>query len=60
MQIPKACSGVDPAVLDPKNTWESKEEYNTTIKKLAQKFRTNFKRYAKATGEEVIKAGPQS
>ena len=59
MQIPTECAGIEPEVLDPINTWESKDEYKKTIKKLAMGYTKNFQRYAKDTGEEVIKAGPK-
>lgn len=59
LHIPTKCSGVDPKVLDPINTWESKDEYKKTIHNLALRFKKNFARYAKDTGKEVIEAGPQ-
>lgn len=58
MRIPTTCSGVDPKVLDPINTWESKEDYRMNLHKLAKKFNENFVRYAKDTGKEVLNAGP--
>ena len=59
LRIPTSCPGVDPKVLDPFNTWESKDEYKVTVAKLAKKFIKNFERYSKETGQEVINAGPK-
>eukprot|EP00826_Nyctotherus_ovalis_P000049 TRINITY_DN0_c1241_g1_i4.p1 TRINITY_DN0_c1241_g1~~TRINITY_DN0_c1241_g1_i4.p1 ORF type:complete len:165 (+),score=53.61 TRINITY_DN0_c1241_g1_i4:30-524(+) len=59
LDIPTSCSGVDPKVLDPVNTWQSKDEYMRTLKKLAGMFNKNFERYASQSGKEVIEAGPK-
>jgi phosphoenolpyruvate carboxykinase (ATP) len=60
LQIPKTLEGVaDNNVLNPRNTWENKEEYDKTLKKLASMFIENFKRYEGAnTEEDYSKAGP--
>jgi phosphoenolpyruvate carboxykinase (ATP) len=60
LQIPKTLEGVaDNNVLNPRNTWENKEEYDKTLRKLAGMFIENFKRYADAkTEEDYSKAGP--
>ena len=58
LQVPSKCTGVPDAVLNPVNTWASKEEYAQTVKELAQLFQANFKNYASAASENVIKAGP--
>lgn len=57
--MPTKCTGVDPKVLDPVNTWDSREEYWKTLRKLAGMFKKNFERYAKDSGKEVIEAGPK-
>jgi len=56
--VPESCPDVDSKVLMPINAWENKDEYKKVLNKLAEKFIKNFKRYAKETPEEVIKAGP--
>jgi phosphoenolpyruvate carboxykinase (ATP) len=46
LQYPKVLDGVtDNAILNPKNTWDSKEEFDKTVKELANKFIENFNRY---------------
>lgn len=59
LRIPTKCAGVDPKVLDPANTWDSKKDFKATLAVLANKFNKNFARYAKDTGKEVIAAGPK-
>lgn len=59
LKFPTTCTGVDPKVLDPINTWESKDEYKKTLLKLGGQFKKNFARYAEQTGKEVIDAGPK-
>lgn len=44
LTIPKSCPGVDSAILNPRNTWNNKEEYDATATVLRDAFRDNFKR----------------
>ena len=60
LQIPKALEGVDSKVLNPMNTWDDKEAYMNTLKKLAQMFQKNFHRYDDTNIEfDFSAAGPQ-
>jgi len=45
LSIPKTLKNVDTSVLNPRNSWESKEEYDATAKKLANMYIENFKKY---------------
>ncbi|TQR34614.1 phosphoenolpyruvate carboxykinase (ATP) [Campylobacter sp. MIT 99-7217] len=59
LAIPKALSGVETSLLNPINTWQSKEEYLKTRDKLAKMFVENFKRYEDVKeGVEYSKFGP--
>ena len=61
LAIPKTLDGVnDNTVLNPRNTWESKEAYDETLLKLAAMFQENFHRYD-ASGSEFnfSDAGPK-
>ena len=37
--------GVDPKILNPRNTWKNKDAYDATLKKLGNKFLKNFQKY---------------
>jgi phosphoenolpyruvate carboxykinase (ATP) len=57
LEIPTQLQGVDSSILNPRETWQNKEEYDRTAKILVEKFRNNFKQYSDDTGE-LQKAGP--
>ena len=57
--IPKSVNGVDPAILNPRNTWEDKEAYDAQLEHLAKLFQENFKRYESNGDFDYSKAGPQ-
>jgi phosphoenolpyruvate carboxykinase (ATP) len=60
LAMPKALPGVDTKVLNPRNTWEDKEAYDKQLRKLAEMFIENFKRYEDVEeGKEYEKAGPK-
>jgi phosphoenolpyruvate carboxykinase (ATP) len=44
LTIPKSCPGVDSAILNPRNTWANKDEYDATATHLRDAFRDNFKK----------------
>ena len=56
--IPESCPDVPSEVLNPKNTWQDKEDYDKQAKKLANMFIENFKDYEDAASEEIKNAGP--
>ena len=55
LRIPKKCPGVeDPTVLNPIKTWKDRDDFVSTIDKLAAAFRKNFDKYKdKATPAEL-------
>ena len=55
-----ACPGVPDNVLIPRNTWESKEAYDSTANKLAELFIKNFEKYAAESSAEIRAAGPRA
>lgn len=61
IQIPESVAGVDPQILNPRNTWQNKDEYDQTARQLAKMFVDNFKNFTDTPeGQALISAGPQS
>ena len=60
VEIPTSCTGVPSEVLQPRETWDNKEEYDITADKLARMFKENFKRYENGVSAKVNSAGPVS
>ncbi len=58
LAIPKKCPDVPNEILNPRDTWSNKEEYDLISKNLAGRFIENFEKYADKTDSEIIKAGP--
>ena len=42
LRMPRSCPGVDPAILDPRNSWEDKRAYDAAAEKLRDMFRSAF------------------
>ncbi len=60
LQVPSEVPGVPSEVLMPKNTWADPTAYDKTALKLADMFRSNFKKHAKGVAKEVLGAGPRA
>jgi len=61
LEIPKTLKGVDTDVLNPRNTWEDRMEYDETAKKLASMYRDNFKKYlTEDSNFDFTAAGPEA
>ncbi len=56
--VPKSCPNVPTEILDPKNTWSDKREYEITARKLASLFISNFEKFGKIA-PEIKNAGPK-
>ena len=60
LEVPTALPGVDPAILDPRDTYKDSNEWETKAKDLAGRFVKNFVKYeTNAAGKALVKAGPQ-
>ena len=61
LAIPKALPGVDSAILDPRDTYADKAQWEAKAKDLAGRFVKNFEKYAtNAEGKALIAAGPKA
>lgn len=61
LAIPNALPGVDPAILDPRDTYADKAQWEAKAKDLAGRFVKNFEKYAtNAEGKALIAAGPKA
>ena len=59
-EVPTELPGVDPKILDPRDTYTNPEEWTVKAKDLAQRFINNFKKYENnAAGKALVSAGPQ-
>ena len=57
--IPKTCPGVPSEILNPKNTWTDKDDYDIKAKELAKQFIKNFEKYASGASGETASAAPK-
>ena len=60
LEVPTALPGVDPAILDPRDTYADSKEWDKKAKELAQLFIKNFEQYTyNEEGKALVIAGPQ-
>ena len=57
LAIPQSCPGIPSDILNPRNSWKNKEEYDRKAKELAKLFIENFKQFD--LEELASKAGPK-
>ena len=59
-EVPTSLPGVNPAILDPRDTYANASEWETKAKDLASRFQKNFVKYTgNAAGKALVAAGPQ-
>ena len=58
--VPTSLPGVNPAILDPRDTYANAEEWNKKAEDLAGRFIKNFKKYeSNEAGKALVAAGPK-
>ena len=58
--VPTSLPGVDPAILDPRDTYANAEDWNTKAQDLAGRFVKNFAKFTgNEEGKSLVAAGPQ-
>ena len=59
-EIPTALPGVDPKILDPRDTYANTADWQKKAEDLAGRFIKNFKKYeGNEAGKALVAAGPQ-
>ena len=59
-EVPTELPGVDPAILDPRDTYADAAQWEEKAKDLAGRFVKNFKKYeTNEAGKALVAAGPQ-
>jgi phosphoenolpyruvate carboxykinase (ATP) len=58
-EFPVAVPGVDSGILDPREAWVDKAEYDVTARGLAQQFVDNFAQFADHVDEGVRQSAPK-
>ena len=60
LEVPTELTGVDPAILDPRDTYADVSQWETKALDLADRFIKNFAKYeGNAAGKALVSAGPQ-
>ncbi len=60
-EVPTELPGVDPKILDPRDTYQDRSEWDRKAADLASRFVKNFKKYENnAAGKALVKAGPEA
>jgi len=57
--IPKTVPDVPSDILNPRNTWKDKNQYDEKANYLAQKFVENFETYKAHASEEILSGAPK-
>jgi phosphoenolpyruvate carboxykinase (ATP) len=57
-QVPASLPGVDPAILNPRETWSDKAAYDTQASALVEMFNKNFEKFSVHVDADVKAAAP--
>lgn len=61
LQIPRVLNGVDTKILNPRDSWVDKADYDVNLRKLAQMFGDNFSNFKDTSVGQILanQAGPK-
>ena len=59
-EVPVSVPGVDSAILNPRETWADKEEYDATANRLVAFFIDNFMKFEAHVDQQVKEAAPHA
>lgn len=60
LAVPVTCPGVPGEMLDPRNTWDDTEAYDSRANDLALAFLKNFDKFAPYANEEIMAGAPHT
>ena len=58
-EIPSSCPNIPASILNPRNTWADKKDYEDKAVFLAKQFIKNFEKYANGVSQETLNAAPR-
>lgn len=59
LKVPKEIKGIPSEILNPRSTWQNKDKYDETAKKLVNMFHQNFKNFEENISKDIQNAGPK-
>jgi phosphoenolpyruvate carboxykinase (ATP) len=60
LDVPQNCPNVPSEVLNPRQTWEDKDAYDSKAKQLAVSFNENFVKFEEYANEEILSGAPMT
>lgn len=57
--VPKTLGSIPEEVIHPQKSWKDPAAYTAQLRKLAEDFKANFKKYEEGTDPEIIAGGPR-
>ena len=61
LEVPTKLAGVATEILDPRDTYANKKDWDVKAKDLAGRFVKNFEKYtSNKAGKALVKAGPKA
>lgn len=59
LSMPTSCKNVPSDILNPKNTWDDKADYDIKATDLANKFHKNFEQFKAGSSQDILDGSPQ-
>ena len=58
-EVPLAVEGIEPKLLDPRQTWDDGEAFDAQSRQLVAMFQENFSAFETAVDADVLSAAPK-
>jgi phosphoenolpyruvate carboxykinase (ATP) len=59
LEVPVAVAGVDPKILNPRETWADGAAFDAQARALVAMFQDNFAQFENAVDQEILSAAPK-